>query len=97
MALLSRGLRLVGASNSYATQVANVATALADAPTVREANALLTSITASGPYRSVASTAYQVPAYVKALKTYSHTIATFPLREYVGIDEVVARTFLNEP
>ena len=97
MALLSRGLRLVGASNSYATQVANVATALADAPTVREANALLTSITASGPYRSVASTAYQVSAYVKALKTYSHTIATFPLREYVGIDEVVARTFLNEP
>jgi hypothetical protein len=70
---------------------------IADAPTVREANALLASITASGPYRSVISSAYQVPAYVKALKTYSHTIATFPLREYVGIDQVVARSFLNQP
>jgi HK97 family phage portal protein len=70
---------------------------VADAPTVREANALLASITASGPYRSVISSAYQVPAYVKALKTYSHTIATFPLREYVGIDQVVARSFLNQP
>ena len=70
---------------------------VADAPTVREANALLASITASGPYRSIVSSAYQVPAYVKALKTYSHTIATFPLREYVGIDQVVARSFLNQP
>lgn len=97
MALLSRGLRLVGASQAIADQVAAAATTVADAPTVREANALLAQVLASGPYRSVASTAYQVPAYVKALKTYSHTIATFPLREYVGIDEVVARTFLNEP
>jgi HK97 family phage portal protein len=97
MALLSRGLRLVGASQAISTDVQAASKMIADAPTVREANALLASITASGPYRSIVSSAYQVPAYVKALKTYSHTIATFPLREYVGIDQVVARSFLNQP
>lgn len=39
----------------------------------------------------------QVPAFVKAHKTYAHTIASFPLREIVGVDEVVARPFLNAP
>jgi len=97
VALLSRGLRLVGASQANFNDVQAASKMIADAPTVREANALLASITASGPYRSIVSSAYQVPAYVKALKTYSHTIATFPLREYVGIDQVVARSFLNQP
>lgn len=97
MALLSRGLRIVGASQAINSDVQAASKMVADAPTVREANALLASITASGPYRSIVSSAYQVPAYVKALKTYSHTIATFPLREYVGIDQVVARSFLNQP
>ena len=97
MALLSRGLRIVGASQAINSDVQAASKMIGDAPTVREANALLASITASGPYRSIVSSAYQVPAYVKALKTYSHTIATFPLREYVGIDQVVARSFLNQP
>ena len=97
MALLSRGLRIVGASQAISNDVQAASKMIGDAPTVREANALLASITASGPYRSIVSSAYQVPAYVKALKTYSHTIATFPLREYVGIDQVVARSFLNQP
>lgn len=41
--------------------------------------------------------ALQVPSFVKALKTYSHTISAFPLREYVGDVATVARPFLRSP
>lgn len=41
--------------------------------------------------------AMQVPAFAKALKTYTHTIAAFPLREHVGDTEIIARPFLNQP
>jgi len=43
------------------------------------------------------STALQVPAFVKALKVYTHTIGAFPLKEYVGKDQVIARPFLQDP
>jgi hypothetical protein len=39
----------------------------------------------------------QVPAVVDALKTYSHTISAFGLREYRGDDPIAARPFLNCP
>jgi hypothetical protein len=39
----------------------------------------------------------QVPAFADAVKTYTHVIAAFPLREYLADDAVVARPFLNKP
>jgi len=41
--------------------------------------------------------ALQVPAFSKALTTYSHTIAAFPLREYVNGTQVIPRPFLAQP
>jgi hypothetical protein len=43
------------------------------------------------------ATAMQVPAFVDAVKTYSHTISAFGLREYRGDDPIAARPFLNCP
>lgn len=40
--------------------------------------------------------ALQVPAFVKAVKTF-HMISAFPLREYVADRAVVARPFLRQP
>ena len=68
-------------------------------PHVRDAAsaAILTAIQRDTGYRVALSTAMQVPAFVKAHKTYAHTIASFPLRETVGRNEVVPRLFLSEP
>lgn len=41
--------------------------------------------------------ALQVPSFVKALKTYAHTISAFPLREYVNGNATVVRPFLRQP
>lgn len=68
------------------------------APHVRDATAnLLAAIQRDQGYTVTFDTARQVPAYVKALKTYGHTIGAFPLREYVNGAEIVARPFLNQP
>jgi HK97 family phage portal protein len=78
-----------------------VAHALAEteqAPHVRDASSqLLTAIQRSQAYSLDLSTALQVPAFVKALKTYTNTISAFPLKEYVGKDQVIARGLLNQP
>ena len=42
-------------------------------------------------------TAMQVPAFAKAIKTYTHTISAFPLREYITDGPVHARHFLHQP
>ena len=60
------------------------------------ASDLLSAIQANASYKVTYKTAAQVPAYIKALKTY-HTIAAFPLREYVNGVETVPRAFLNQP
>jgi hypothetical protein len=39
----------------------------------------------------------QVPAFADAVKTYTHVISAFPLREYVGDDAIVPRPFLQKP
>jgi len=39
----------------------------------------------------------QVPAFVDALKTYTHTISAFPLREYFDGQPVPARQLLSQP
>ena len=66
-------------------------------PHVREASSLLSLIQAATPAGVAVTTAMQVPAFVKALKTYTHTISAFPLKEYIGMDQTVARPFLNQP
>jgi hypothetical protein len=48
-------------------------------------------------FSSTRNSALQVPAFVKALKTYSHTISAFPLREYVYGNPIEPRNFLTCP
>jgi hypothetical protein len=67
-------------------------------PYVRDASAqLLSLIQQSGTFSLAISTAMQVPAFVKCLKVYTNTISAFPLKEYVGKDQVVARGVLVQP
>lgn len=48
-------------------------------------------------YSASSNSAMQVPAFVKALKTYAHTISAFPLREYLYGDTIPPRNFLSCP
>ena len=48
-------------------------------------------------YSATRSSAMQVPAFVNALKTYSHTISAFPLREYLYGEAITPRSFLTCP
>ena len=67
-------------------------------PYIRDASAqLLTQIQRSQSYGVDLGVALQVPAFVKCLKTYTNTISAFPLKEYVGKDQVVARSLLVQP
>ncbi len=61
------------------------------------ATSLLEAIQAAAGYTVTRKTAVQVPAYVRAEKIYTHTISAFPLREFVGPTEIVARPFLQQP
>jgi len=51
----------------------------------------------AGVQTVLAEVALQVPAFTKALKTYTHTISAFPLREYVGDTAIAPRSFLRQP
>lgn len=66
-------------------------------PQVREATSLIQAIQAASAYQVPKNVAMQVPAFVKALKTYSHLIASLPLREYVREDVTTPRAFLRQP
>jgi hypothetical protein len=67
-------------------------------PYIRDASAqLLTQIQRSQSYGVDLGVALQVPAFVKCLKTYTNTISAFPLKEYVGKDQVIARSLLVQP
>lgn len=67
------------------------------APQVREAASLLQAVQQSSASRVTKATALQVPAFVKALKTYTHLISALPLREYVAEDVTTPRPFLRQP
>lgn len=61
-------------------------------------SALLAMIQGAGSsFRSSRATALQVPAFVDALKTYSHTIAGFGLRTYRGSEPIDTQTVLVMP
>jgi hypothetical protein len=64
---------------------------------VRESQSLLSLINASRGQSITLPVAMQVPAFAKALQTYTNTISAFPLKEYIGKDQTVARNFLVQP
>jgi hypothetical protein len=65
---------------------------------VRESSqALINAMYRSTGNRVDRTTALQVPALVNALKTYTHTISAFGLREYREQEPIAARPFLNCP
>jgi hypothetical protein len=67
-------------------------------PYVRDISGdILGMIQGLNTYATTMSVALQVPAFTKALKVYTHTISAFPLKEYIGKDQVVARNFLVQP
>lgn len=70
------------------------------APLVRDLPAALNlqmMLSQAGVSTILPEVALQVPSFVKAIKTYSHTISAFPLREYVNDRAVVLRPFLRQP
>lgn len=92
-----RSLRIVRDQAAIAEATAAYAAQASPVPHVRELSSLWSMIQADGANVTGLSTAMQVPAFVKALKTYTHTISAFPLKEYIGMDQTVARPFLNQP
>jgi hypothetical protein len=64
---------------------------------VRESAGLYALLTNQLAGRTDRATAMQIPAFVDALKTYTHTISAFGLREYRYDQPVVARSFLQMP
>lgn len=66
-------------------------------PQVREATSLIQAIQAASAYKVPKTVALQVPAFIKALKTYTHLISSLPLREYLREDTTTPRPFLRQP
>ena len=64
---------------------------------VRESSGLVALLANQLQGSSTRLNAMQVPAFVNALKTYTHTISAFALREYVYDSPVAARSFLAQP
>jgi hypothetical protein len=96
--VLSRALSLVRDQRAIADPVQSGTTDAAPVSHVRESGAdLLALINNKLQFSSTRNSAMQVPAFVKALKTYSHTISAFPLREYVYGTPIEPRNFLTCP
>ena len=89
-----RALNVVrGFESSQAQQ-----TAQASAPShVRDSGGLIALLNKQLQVNSTMSNAMQVPAFVNALKTYTHTISAFQLREYRYDTPVPIRSFLQMP
>ena len=96
--VLSRALSLVGAQRAIADPFQSGTTDAVLDPHVRESGSnILQIINNKLQAFSTRNNAMQVPAFVKALKTYSHTISAFPLREYVYGSPIAPRQFLTCP
>ena len=100
MSVLSpvRALSVVREAESVRSRVV-AQSAQAPAPAVRESTLIQLQMQLNRPGTGTVleAVAFQVPALVKALKTYSHTISAFPLRQYVNGAQVVTRSFLMQP
>ena len=96
--VLSRALSLVRDQRAIADPFQSGTTDSTLDPHVRESGTdLLNLINNKLQYLSTRNSAMQVPAFVKALKTYSHTISAFPMREYVYGVAIQPRNFLTCP
>ena len=96
--VLSRALSLVRDQRAIADPFQSGTTDSPLAPHVRESGSdILNLINNKLQYLSTRNSAMQVPAFVKALKTYSHTISAFPMREYVYGVPIEPRNFLTCP
>ena len=96
--VLSRALSLVRDQRAIADPFQSGTTDSTLDPHVRESGSnILAIINNKLQAFSTRSNAMQVPAFVKALKTYSHTISAFPLREYVYGAPIAPRQFLTCP
>lgn len=82
---------------AFAEAIPRLADAADATPQVREASSLIQAIQAASAYKVSKSTALQVPAFVKALKTYTHLISSLPLRQYIREDVATPRPFLRHP
>ena len=89
-----RALNVVrGFESSQAQQAAQ-----ASAPShVRDSGGLIALLNKQLQVNSTSANAMQVPAFVNALKTYTHTISAFQLREYRYDAPVPIRSFLQMP
>lgn len=93
-----RALRLVRDSAALADALPPYATASAAAPMVRDATGLLLdAIRATHGNKVTRSTALRVPAFARAYKLYTGTIASFPLVDYGPDGERMDRPFLGNP
>ena len=92
---IPRSLRIVGGQRAIAESLAPASPE--PALHVRESQSLLSLINASRGQAITLPVAMQVPAFAKALQTYTNTISAFPLKEYIGKDQTVARNFLVQP
>jgi hypothetical protein len=89
---------LVRDSAALSEAIPRVSESAADAPLVRDATGLLVAAIASSYGTKVSkATALRVPAFTRAFKLYTGTIASFPLREYVAGERVIGRAFLDNP
>ena len=90
-----RALRVVQAveSNSQAIKAAQQPAA----SHVRDSGGLVALLTNQLQVNATSANAMQVPSFVNALKTYTHTISAFPLREYRYDAPVSIRSFLQSP
>lgn len=90
-----RARRVVDAAASNASRVAAFAE-LDSGVHVREASAAIQAAIAARVTRVSFTTAMTLPAFARAWKIYTNTIATFPLREYIGANQVTARNLLSQ-
>ena len=91
-----RSLRIVRDQESIASSLASRSTE-APVPHVREASNLMATVLAANGASLNRATALQVPAVVKALKTYTAPISAFGLREYRSDEPIAARPLLLCP
>ena len=85
-----------GVRGSQSSQVEQAAQASAPSH-VRDSGGLIALLNKQLQVNSTSANAMQVPAFVNALKTYTHTISAFQLREYRYDAPVPIRSFLQMP
>ena len=96
--VLSRALSVVRDQRAIAEPFQPANTDNTEVAHVRETGSdFLALLTNKLQYSATRNSAMQVPAFVNALKTYSHTISAFPLREYLYGQAISPRNFLTCP